>query len=251
VSVDAFFNALAPGRPVLVMLDFDGTVVSIRKQRHQVKLSPTWRRLLQALAHRPHIQLAFVSGRALPDLRRYCPIRGAAWVGNHGLHWRPRALGPTRAQQAAWRRRANGLRRALRPLLKPFAPAELESKGFDLTLHLRGLSPVRRRRLLLAVAPQARRWGLKLRPGRQSVELRPADGWTKGRAATALRRSMPAGTPCFFAGDDRTDEHAFRSLRQIRRCLTYKVGPGRTAAKTRGTRAGLAALLRRLLRATR
>lgn len=75
----------------------------------------------------------------------------------------------------------------------------------------------------------------------------PAAGsWDEGTTVSRPRRLAPPGTRCLFAGDDTTDERAFRSLAGEGGCFTYKVGPGTTLADHHGDRRGLLQWLLRL-----
>jgi len=56
---------------------------------------------------------------------------------------------------------------------------------------------------------------IRLTDGKKVVEVRPDVDWDKGRAFMHLRDALaPAGAPAIFIGDDRTDEDAFRELRE-------------------------------------
>jgi len=78
------------------------------------------------------------------------------------------------------------------------------------------------------------------------MELRPRGAWHKGTAARRLLGAMPRGCACLYAGDDLSDEDAFRSLADRDRALTFKVGRG-GAAMAQGTRRDLGRLLDAIL----
>jgi trehalose-phosphatase len=72
----------------------------------------------------------------------------------------------------------------------------------------------RLRASLEAIADQ---YGLRLTEGKGVLELRPPVEHDKGTAVLALARRLGGlvpGTSVIFAGDDQTDEDAFRTLRR-------------------------------------
>lgn len=227
----------------LLLLDYDGTLAAIRRRRQAAVLTRPWLERLRGLARTPGLQVVFVSGRALADLRRRTPVPRAGWVGNHGLAWWRPALGPSPSLRRAWRSRVRAALAELKPWRRRFPGLDLDAKGPDLSLHLRRLRPRRRAALVAALRPLLRRHRLTLHHGRHVLELRPRDGWDKGRALRRLRRALGPGLPCLYAGDDRTDEHAFAALGRGTRCLSLKIGPGPTRAMERSSRQGLLALL--------
>lgn len=246
MSQRGFLSRLRPGGPCLLMLDFDGTLAAIRKDRRRARMGPEWKRLLVGLGRLPEVKVAFISGRAQRDLRRLAAVPGAWWVSNHGLDWHPPRLGPSTAQKAAWRKRNARALKGLRGLLNAFPGLDIDAKGLDISLHLRRLSPGRQLTLASALAPILKRNRLDLHKGRSVFELRPLDGWDKGDAVRRLRGQMPAGCPSFFAGDDRTDEHGFVGMGRSLPCLSFKVGRGPSAAMVQGSRDDLMALLKRI-----
>ena len=147
MSLPGFLRALDPGGRCLLLLDYDGTCAPIRRDRRQARLSRPWRDVLTALARLPGARLAFVSGRSLRDLRRLAPIPGAAWIGSHGLEWWRPSMGPDPASRRAWRARSRRAQRDLAVLKGRHPRLDVEAKGPDLSLHLRGLTSAQRARL--------------------------------------------------------------------------------------------------------
>ena len=68
-----------------LFLDFDGTLTPIVADPAEARLDPRVRGTLQSQAARDDTLLAFVSGRALDDLRPRVGIERAVYAGNHGL----------------------------------------------------------------------------------------------------------------------------------------------------------------------
>ncbi len=251
MSLRGFVKALGRGRRCLLLLDYDGTCAPIRRDRRRARLSRPWRAALTALAQAPGVRLAFISGRSLGDLRRLAPIPGAAWIGSHGLEWWRPSMGPDPASRRAWRARSRRAQRDLAVLKGRYPRLDVEAKGPDLSLHLRGLSSAQRARLRSELAPLLRDHRLALHCGRSVFELRPLGGWHKGDVVRRLRRAWGMRAPCLYAGDDRTDEDAFQALGRLAAGATFKVGRGRTRAGTQGSRQELLELLRAVLKLSR
>jgi trehalose 6-phosphate phosphatase len=71
------------GAPLAVFLDYDGTLVAIRKRPELARLHPKRKALLARLGRRTLVGL--VSGRPLDELRHMIGIAGMAYVGNPGM----------------------------------------------------------------------------------------------------------------------------------------------------------------------
>lgn len=239
-----------PGRPFLLMLDFDGTLSRIRRHPDHAELSQRWRALLLRLRRHPSLTLAFISGRGLADLKARLRMPGAQYVGNHGLAWSQARLGPSAGARKRWKARTEAAFRDLRSLARAYPGALLEDKGLDLSLHVRQVARRLQPDLAQDLARLCRRHGLRLRHGHKVYELRQPTGWDKGRAVRVLRGTQPAGTPCLFAGDDVTDEAGFKALRRGP-CFSLRIGQPPSAARACGRRRDLFRLLTRLERALR
>lgn len=236
-------------RRLFAAFDFDGTLAPLAPRPERARLPAASRALLRGLASRADAVVAVVSGRSLDDVRAAVGLERVAYAGNHGLElaagtwrWTHPRLGGRRAALARVRREAGRLCAA--------APGSwVEDKGASFSVHVRAVADrdaetALRRSLSAAVR---RAGGLVLRPGKRVYEVRPRLAWDKGRAVELLWRKLAPGAACVYAGDDATDEDAFRRL--AGRALTVKVGPGPTAAACRAAGpAGVRRLVERLLR---
>lgn len=219
-----------PSGRLLVAVDFDGTLVPIRKNPAAVRLSAGRRALLRRLARAPGVRLLVVSGRPQAFLRRAFAGVDAALAGEHG--WVLEGVGP------AWRheglssraREARAIAKAARRAVGEFSGVCVELKKTAVAVHWRAApsvihDPAPLHRLLTALLPQ----GWRLAGGKRIFEFRPADPWGKGDAVTMAARRLKA--KAVFIGDDVTDEEAFLHLG--RSAMTVKVGPGPTLARER------------------
>jgi trehalose-phosphatase len=214
-------------RRAVVILDFDGTLAPIVASR----LAPVLARPARAMLAR-RARVAVLSGRALSDLRMRVGLAGLVYGGCHGLEvagdgWRFR-------HPRARPRALAGARRALAAGAARLPGARVEWKGLAVAFHYRRVPPARRPAVRALVRELERRLpGLTVIPGNRVYDFIPRVGWDKGTAARWIARRARAElggrTAVLYAGDDTTDEAAFRRLR--RSGVTIRVGGGATAAE--------------------
>jgi trehalose-phosphatase len=93
----------------------------------------------------------------------------------------------------------------------------LEDKVWTLSVHFRLADPAVVPRLRASIEAVADQFRLRLTEGKGVLELRPPVDHDKGTAVLALAKRLGGlvpGTSVIFAGDDNTDEDAFRMLRR-------------------------------------
>ncbi len=209
---------------IYLCFDLDGTLASIRRRPTLVTLAATTRRRLVQLRRHSRVRLMFVSGRGLADLKRVVGLKGVYYVGNHGLEIEGPDFSYVPASARRSRTRLLRLAAYLVCHLPPIPGAWMEEKGLTLSFHLREVRSTDRPaltralwRLLNAAIKQG--W-VQLTRGRLVWEVRPAVDWDKGQAVRWLYQRLNdrnAKSPLiFYAGDDVTDEAAFRAVNQLR-----------------------------------
>lgn len=237
---------------LLLLLDYDGTLVPIAAHPDAAAPDETVLRLLRLLAGRRGTDVHLVSGRPRAVLDRWF---GELPIGLHAEH----GAWSRRAPSAPWHGRAPSadrwfavVRAALERAAQATPGSHVEVKQSVLAWHWRGADPdtaTRHRRTLrqhlrrlLTDEPAA------LLIGDHVLEVRPA-GITKGRVAAELAASAPRGTLLVAAGDDVTDDELFAALPES--AVTIAVGPRPQLARYRFAGPGeLRALLEGLLHAT-
>lgn len=215
--------------PLLVALDIDGTLAPIASTPAGAAVPELTKATLRSLTAVPGVQVALVTGRSAPDGRRMVDLPGAWVIGNHGMEWidphgdlrvndAARAAAPRIAEAAA----------LLHTHLHDIRGAMIEDKRWTLSVHFRLASPSDRPVIEQSLEEVAHRLDLRITQGKQVYELRPRVEITKGTALLELARQLGVddGTGgLFYAGDDRTDEDAFRALRELARgAVTVHVG---------------------------
>ena len=219
---------------LLVVLDYDGTLVDIAPRPQEAAPDPALRSLLTRLQDAPGVRLVLLSGRALPDLLAWLELPEAVFVGSHGAEWRPPGGEPAPLLcSPGMRDRAEAAAGDLESALSAIPGALVERKGFGAAAHYRGVDSADLPRFEEAFAAVARRQegSFEVHEGRKVLELRPP-GVSKGAALIEVRRRLDLGdAPVLAAGDDRTDEDTFAVLGGAD--LSVKVRPGPTAATHR------------------
>lgn len=202
--------------PLLVVLDFDGTLVPIAPTPDAIQVPDALPARIQALQERGDA-VVIVTGRPASFVMER--VEGVPVVGLHGLQWpgeplpsRSPALDPVIERGKALSARFPGLL--------------VEDKGLAVGLHVRQVAPGQHAEALRQVRELAQTTvaddpELNVLEGHEVVEIRPRAA-SKARALQRLARSHP-GRRVLYVGDDTTDEEAFAALPADG--LAVRVGP--------------------------
>ncbi|HKO16967.1 MAG TPA: trehalose-phosphatase [Gemmatimonadaceae bacterium] len=227
----ASFARRLSGSPLLVLLDIDGTLAPIAPTPDEAAVPAATRQALDALTRSPGVHVAAVTGRAARDGRG---MLGAArmWViGNHGMErMDPSGTLVVSPHVAPYQPAIADAVVRLSALLAAIRGVIVENKGLTLSVHYRLADHALVSRIDDSVRSVAGVLGLRVTHGKEVLELRPPVAVDKGTAALDLARELGVlGTEpqssILYAGDDRTDEDAFRLIRA--RCpnsVTIHVG---------------------------
>jgi trehalose-phosphatase len=209
------------GRGVLLMLDYDGTLVEIAPTPSAARLSRVRRDALRRLSVNPRCRLAIITGRASRDIRELVRLDTAIYAGSHGFELegpgvRYRREIPRRYQQTLAR-----LQSRLRTRLVDFPRVLFEDKGLSLCVHYRRCSPAhiaQIREIVMGLTWElAECHAISLYEGKKNIEIMPPARWNKGRIVTWLLGEVSAGGAHrlfpIYLGDDATDETAFSAVR--------------------------------------
>jgi trehalose 6-phosphate phosphatase len=196
-----------PARSV-VIVDFDGTLAPIVADPPAAAPLPDVAATLARLAGCVG-RVAVVSGRPVEFLRRHLPVDGVALFGQYGVERLEGGTVATAPGAAAW---ADAVRAVADEAERELPDLFVERKGtLAVALHWR------QRPELEAAATDlggrlASAHGLRLEPGRQTLELRPPLDVDKGTATAELAAGAAAA---LFLGDDRGDLAAFAALSRL------------------------------------
>lgn len=207
------------GSPLLIALDIDGTLAPIASTPAGAAVPEATLQTLRRLTALRGVQVAFVTGRSAPDGRRMVDLPRTRVIGNHGIEWIE--LDGTLSVNQGAREVAPRIAQAAEMLssrLRDINGALVEDKRWTLSVHFRLTAPADRPTIEQVLDDVARRLDLRVTHGKQVYELRPHLEITKGTAIVELAEKLGIANghgSLFYAGDDRTDEDAFRALREL------------------------------------
>jgi trehalose 6-phosphate phosphatase len=224
--------ASARGTRVAVFLDYDGTLTPIVSHPEEAVLSDSMRQRLQDLASR--VPVAILSGRDLDDVRERVGIENIVYAGSHGFD----IAGPggLRRQTAnEFLPKLDTAEKKLQEALDGISGARVERKRFSIATHYRNVKEHDVPRVKQAVGEVAwRHRELRKMTGKKVHELQPDTDWDKGRTLMWLLETLDLEDGNVFPiyiGDDRTDEDAFRMLKQRGIGILVSEEPRFTAAR--------------------
>lgn len=205
---------------LLLAVDFDGTLAPLVDDPDASRGDPMAMAILTDLASRPGVEVAIVSGRTHADLVRLTgmepPVR---LIGEHGND--TGGGGDVEDDVLA------GVESRFSEAAEGLPGAFVERKRRTVAFHHRRADHEAGEDVATELAAWAEGLGgVTVTVGKKVVEA-GIGSVHKGDAVEALRAGLPDG-PVVFLGDDTTDEHAFRVLREGD--VGVKVGPGPTAA---------------------
>ena len=222
-------DILSLNKRVALLLDYDGTLVPIRKSPGSAALPFKITELLGSLARKPGVSVCIVSGRALGDIKRIAGVRGLSYIANHGFEVWHRGSGwrhPELKKITPFLKKARDI---LKETLIDVEGVLIEDKIYTLSVHYRrapgGSLPFIRK----AVYSAALCGPLRVRKGKKVFEIRPDIDWDKGAAVMKWTKiSKTCDALKIYIGDDETDEDAFRAIGETG--ITVKVGRKATLA---------------------
>jgi trehalose 6-phosphate synthase/phosphatase len=219
---------------LIVLLDYDGTLVPLERTPELAIPDPETHHLLAALCRRPDTEVHVVSGRSAEDLDRWLGTLPVGLHAEHGIrtrlpgaqHWEP------------CQRIPQDWRSPVMTILEEFAertPGSLvEEKAASTAWHYRAADPefadMQARELRLHLLELLSNQPVEILSGHKVIEVRP-QGFHKGRIVEQVRERAPVGATILAMGDDTTDEDMFAALRDD--AVAIHVGPGASRARLR------------------
>lgn len=219
------------GTPLLIMLDVDGTLAPIVSRPELARIPDETMTALRSLAASPGVHVSLVSGRSAADAHRLGAVPGIWVIGNHGIEMRhPDGHVEVDAVVSAFAPAIAEAVRRLRDRVGAIDGVIVEDKKWTISVHYRLVAEDRVPEILANAAAVAKELGLRELEGKKIAELRPPAEVHKGSASVRLAErlgALDANASLLFAGDDRTDEDAFRALRSRQpRAVTIRILPG-------------------------
>ncbi len=213
---------------IALFLDFDGTLVDLADHPEAIVIEPAMVATLETLSKATGGALAIVTGRDIANIDRFLDPLVLPIAGIHGLTRRDAArkvyLPPD----------GDAFLDAAERALVPFAERErgvlVERKMASIALHFRA-RPELEGECIARLETLAKDYsGIEIKRGKMVVEAKP-DHAHKGTAIADFMAEPPfKGRMPVFAGDDVTDEDAFRAVNDLHG-ISIKIGDGHTSAK--------------------
>jgi trehalose-phosphatase len=219
----------ARGRPLALFFDYDGTLTPIVEYPNLAVLSDGTRDQLAGLAALDRVVVAVLSGRALAHLKELVGLPGVLYAASSGIHL---DLGDAELVDdtlAAFEPVADALTVSLSEPIRWFPGAWVERKPGCLSVHYRGLTPLKAVCLKDVVRDTIEFLGdaappLRIRDVSRALEITLASAWTKGDALERLLADRDPDTLAVYAGDGANDEEAVDRV-NARGGVTVGVGP--------------------------
>jgi trehalose 6-phosphate synthase/phosphatase len=238
ISSDKDFSALVArlrqARRLVLLLDYDGTLVPLADTPELAKPDAALLDQLRALAEQRNVAVHVVSGRGKDVMQSWLGDLPVGLWAEHALWRRDRG---TSKWRIAFPVKRDWMQR-VRPLLERATwdtPGSLvEDKGDSLAWHYRMSDPLQgvdtARALRSRIAELFGSEDVETIGGSKVIEVRPR-GVHKGLAVQALAREEAASTVFVAIGDDRTDEDLFEHLPESG--IAIHVGPESSRAAYR------------------
>ncbi len=216
-SLSKSTHPLLKDRPLLILLDYDGTLTDFKKNPEHSHISNSTRQLLYTLRRRHPVVM--VTGRYIASLEKVSGLKSFSSIGTHGFEAKNLPGGlrfTTHALQIRYKKEAARLWRAIRVLQTRFPGIHIERKPYSSTLHFRGINFSRTQikelhrefEILYRASVTPRFWHLQ--KGKKMIEVMPK-GFSKGKSVKLLLKHFPGHVP-LYAGDDTADISVFKIL---------------------------------------
>ncbi|XP_018474716.1 probable trehalose-phosphate phosphatase I isoform X2 [Raphanus sativus] len=214
------------GKQIVMFLDYDGTLSPIVDDPDRAFMSSKMRRTIKKLAK--CFPTAIVTGRCIDKVYNFVKLAELYYAGSHGMDIKGPAKGFSRhkrVKQSLLYQPAGDylpiideVYRQLLEKTKSTPGVKVENHKFCTSVHFRCVDEKKWSELVLQVRSVLKEYPtLKLTQGRKVFEIRPMIEWDKGKALEFLLESLGFGNSNnvfpVYIGDDRTDEDAFKMLR--------------------------------------
>ena len=225
---------LAETDSLLLLLDYDGTLVPFTPTPELARPDTELLSLLRALAVRPFTEVHIVSGRGREALDHWLGGLPVWLHAEHGFWSRSpeeRTWIPAGEVGGSWREPVLAI---LRDTTARTPGSLIEVKAVALAWHYRladlEIGARRANELRLHLNQLLSNQPVEILAGSRVLEIRP-HGIHKGRIVPPLTPERLAHTTVLAVGDDRTDEDLFAALPP--EAISIRVGPGNTRARFR------------------
>lgn len=219
-------TAASNGKQIVMFLDYDGTLSPIVDDPDRAFMSDNMRSAVKEVARR--FPTAIVSGRCRDKVSSFVQLAELYYAGSHGMdiegpakqpkHTKAKAEGVLFQPASEFLPMIDAVYKALVTKTESTPGARVENNKFCASVHYRCVDEKKWDALAEQVTSVLKDYPkLRLTQGRKVLEIRPTIKWDKGKALEFLLESL-GFADCndvlpIYIGDDRTDEDAFKVLR--------------------------------------
>ncbi|KAM7491745.1 hypothetical protein LguiA_034666 [Lonicera macranthoides] len=226
----------AKGKRIALFLDYDGTLSPIVDNPDHAFISKAMRAAVKSVAK--YFPTAIISGRSRDKVHKFVGLNELYYAGSHGMD----IMGPVRSisddhpncikstnkqgKEVNLFQPASDILPMIDEVLKSLIEitndiegAYVENNKFCVSVHYRNVDEKSWTTIAQRVNGILKNYPcLRLTHGRKVLEVRPVLDWDKGKAVEFLLKSLGLSN-CddvlpIYIGDDRTDEDAFKVLRE-------------------------------------
>jgi len=203
---------------ILLCLDYDGTLVPICKNPSLAKLSSETKELLTDLSQNPCISMDIISGRSLNEIKKLIGVENILYAGNHGFEISYKENCWVHPEAERTKPILKNVVKELKAQLNTIDGVLIEDKGLTLSIHYRnvvGKSAKDIKKIIQDIVNPYRET-LRITSGKKVYEVRPKINWDKGKAIIKMQQMLNLKEEILkvYIGDDKTDEDAFKILRE-------------------------------------
>jgi trehalose-phosphatase len=204
---------MRPYRRIYLLTDYDGTLTPIVNHPDRATLNANVRDLLRSLLKDRRFTLAIITGRTLKEIIQLVGIKGAYYIGNHGLEIKGPSLTFVHPVAEKLSPMISRICNDLKSKFEPIYGIIVEDKGLTASIHYRMVPKSMIGEMKKVVRSMVRSYeDFEIRYGKMVVEIRPKVFWDKGDAALWLVRNLGEDGIITYIGDDKTDEDAFKKI---------------------------------------
>ncbi|CAA7401001.1 unnamed protein product [Spirodela intermedia] len=214
--------SLSKGKKIVMFLDYDGTLSPIVDDPDRAYMSKAMRAAVRDVAKL--FPTAIVSGRCRDKVYSFVRLAELYYAGSHGMDIKcpkfNKGNKPALFQPASeFLPMIDVVSKLLAEKTRAIRGSRVENNRFCVSVHFRCVDEKRWVELAMQVRSVLHDFPkLRLTHGRKVLEIRPSIEWDKGKALEFLLESLGLSDSNdvlpVYIGDDRTDEDAFKVLRE-------------------------------------
>ncbi|KAI0520596.1 hypothetical protein KFK09_008072 [Dendrobium nobile] len=210
----------AKGKKVALFLDYDGTLSPIVDNPDNAFMSSAMRSAVKDVAK--FFPAAIISGRSRDKVYEFIGLKDLFYAGSHGMDLACPGKESNLFQPASkFLPIINAVFKCLIDKTKDIKGSKVENNKFCLSVHYRLVDEKNWSVIAQRVHDILKNYPLlQLTHGRKVLEIRPIIDWNKGKAVNLLLECLGLNRDDvlpIYIGDDRTDEDAFKVLRELNR----------------------------------